>query len=590
MNIPDNFDRWMFDYKEGNLSAGELQEFENFLIQNPEFEVEADAWNNAFVQNEEFVYSNAHQLEKKNRFAGAYKWSAAALILLLLGTSAFFVLNSGEGAASDGFTSNGFLSLPETSTDLSVYPNADQERVDKQSQFKNLAEQSFTSFGSNLSGHTVGSPNTIASSSSNGNPQGTSSNGSNNGLNGSDATSSHGIHNQNGTNGLNNGVNAASNQQAGNQSEYVSGAVGSNNLNKALQQEKTKFDYDKNSAKYLANPELKDLNFDIRKKTKLKYNSFQSKLKRMYRKIERQMGYPVALKNLRDPQLGIPQNTLLMNNPGFAGGMLAPRFELNYRNQWWDSDMNSQAMNISFDHYYKSLRGGVGVMLGVNDFGGGAYNDVNLNLFYSPKIALGKNAVLEPAIKMTMGVISSNAEKMAGTDQIEIDRGRTIDMSGVQNYTGSARQWYKDIGIGAVLNTKWFYVGMSADNLSGHYENVYAPGDGFVPQSAPTKVSAVLGADWEDKDLKMGISPFLAYERFDKRDEVWGGFTYRLRWLTVGGAVSTNKEWTASAGIKFKHFKLSYMYDVTSGQYFANEGGVGSHNIGIRFNAPPRKY
>jgi len=64
MKITENFDRWMFDYKEGNLSGSEMEAFENFLIQNPEFEVDADAWDQAFVTNENIAYPYAKALDK----------------------------------------------------------------------------------------------------------------------------------------------------------------------------------------------------------------------------------------------------------------------------------------------------------------------------------------------------------------------------------------------------------------------------------------------------------------------------------------------------------------------------------------------
>ena len=57
----------MFDYKEGNLSAAEAEEFENFLIQHPEYEVDADAWDMAYVQSEPVIYPHAEKLEKKRR-------------------------------------------------------------------------------------------------------------------------------------------------------------------------------------------------------------------------------------------------------------------------------------------------------------------------------------------------------------------------------------------------------------------------------------------------------------------------------------------------------------------------------------------
>ncbi|MCC7454932.1 MAG: hypothetical protein IT222_12250 [Crocinitomix sp.] len=50
MNIPENFDRWMFDYLEGNLTTSEAETFEQFLLDHPEFEMDAEAWQHATIE------------------------------------------------------------------------------------------------------------------------------------------------------------------------------------------------------------------------------------------------------------------------------------------------------------------------------------------------------------------------------------------------------------------------------------------------------------------------------------------------------------------------------------------------------------
>lgn len=560
----------MFDYKEGNLSGAELQEFENFLIQHPEFEMEADAWEMASVENQAFVYPHTAQLEKDNRIAGFYGWGAAAVLLLLVGASSLVFLYTGE-TAIEGTSSNSVL-IGETASNPAVYPYAENTKTNRLNELSAVASNDWSVYSRNA----VGNNSSVQGTQNDPfNQRGT--------LNNSQGTSTQGTSGQ----GTSSPFATNGTRYSENRSDFgTMDQKGANGLSRSLAQEEGKFDREGFSGSYVGNPEEKDLTFDVSKKPKPNYNSLKHRMKRFYRSIEKQMGYPVALKNLRDPQLTFPQNTLLAHNAGFTGGMLAPRFEMNYRNQWASSELSSQTMNLSYDSYVKSLRGGFGLMVGATDVGNGAYNDVNINLLYSPKISLGKNAVLEPAIKMTMGVISTNEEKLTGIDAMEINRGRIINTVGANPALGLQRQWYKDWGLGVVLNTKWFYAGFNADNLSGHYENTFS-GDGFEPQRAAVMKTAIIGSDWEDKDLKMGLSPFIAWENQDRRNEFWAGATYRLHWITVGGAYSTNKEWTASAGIKFKRFKLSYQYDMTSSLLQPEGGLIGSHNIGIRFNAPP---
>ena len=81
----------------------------------------------------------------------------------------------------------------------------------------------------------------------------------------------------------------------------------------------------------------------------------------------------------------------------------------------------------------------------------------------------------------------------------------------------------------------------------------------------------------------MTFSPFVAYQQFGDKPEIWGGMNYKLQKFIIGGSVSSNKEFTASIGMKFEKFKLVYRYDVTESVLMGVR--VGSHNIGIRFNA-----
>ena len=133
-----------------------------------------------------------------------------------------------------------------------------------------------------------------------------------------------------------------------------------------------------------------------------------------------------------------------------------------------------------------------------------------------------------------------------------------------------------------MVNAKWFFAGFNADNLSQHYENVYG-NELSSPAKTPIRLSGIIGADYVSKAKTMTYSPFVAYQQSGSQPEFWAGMNYRLGWMTVGGAVSNNKEFTASVGMKFETFKLVYHYDYTASAL--TQTRMGSHNIGIRFNA-----
>lgn len=537
MKISDNFDRWMFDYKEGNLSAAEAQEFENFLIQHPEFEVDADAWDMAYIPNEPIAYPHSEKLQKKRRVAGWYYWSAAAGLILLLSSTALYIF----GDSADQMESS-----VEANSKNTILPNLGSDNQTSLSAFQRssalLSEMSGGTVdlfaGTDLMGFLPDFTTTVNQP-------------------------------------FCNVINADLGHATSTDNEGVLQA----NL---LAVENAKIQGESNIGTYEGNPESKDLSFDVNKKSSHKSGSSRGVVKKFYRRIEKMLGYPPGLTNLRDPELILPQNTLLAFNSSFTGGMLKPRFEMNYRNQWLGTNQNSQELNMSYDNYSYGLRGGVGILINAQDYGMGQFGDYNVSLLYSPKMVVTKNFVIEPSVKLTMGTLNANGNALTPNTSFEMDRGRILQTGNESQMTGISRQWYKDYGLGLMINTKWFYGGFSADNLGGHYENVYG-NDLSSPTKSPVRLSAVIGTDYKSSKKNMILSPFIAYQQYGKQPELWGGVNYRQGWFMVGGAMSSNQEFTASVGMKFEGFKLVYHYDYT--ESMLTQDRMGSHNIGIRFNA-----
>lgn len=575
MNIPENFDRWMFDFKEGNLSGAEKEAFENFLIQNPEFEVEADAWNNAFIQNEDFVYPHAESLEKDRKVAaGWYGWSAAAIALILIGSTIFY-FNNDSSTKVEGFSNSG-ISSEDQNNPISTNTNA----VEIAKTSTHLVEQLEQMHSFNSGDVANGVLNNLFNS--NGSTQLTGSNTNNQSTSGNQGSfdpNASGSNSIAGSQSFNAGLN-------GNVGEVSATDPTSTKAN--FDQEVAKYDSDLYKTKYKGNPDGKELEFDVAKNQKYNSKGWQKKIKSIYRKIERMFDYPVGLTNLRDPEVFIPgANNPMAVNPGFTGGMLAPRFEMNYRNQWLGNQQNSSQLTLSFDNYVYEMRGGIGLMINAKDYGYGGFNDVNMSMIYSPKISLSKNIVLEPAVKLTMGMMHGNGAKLNSDSQFELERGRLLSTPAAQQMAGGRELWYKDYGLGFVLNTEWFYAGLSADNLNRHYENVYNEEGNATPTSTPISISAIAGFDYEGKGKRMAISPFVAYQQFGARKEMWAGFNYRLNWITIGGSISQNIDFSASLGMKFEKFKLIYTYDHTKSTL--NDSQIGSHNLGIRINGSNKK-
>ncbi|MFT5820662.1 MAG: type IX secretion system PorP/SprF family membrane protein [Crocinitomix sp.] len=563
MNIPQNFDRWMFDYMEGNLSPTEVNAFEQFLLQNPGFEPAADAWQNSIIPIDTVVYPQQGSLERNRKIAGWFGWSAAAALVVLIGIGGYFAINSNTNNTSDTQFAQFSEAYEETSSnDLS-------ENITSANNNSNISENG-TNTNENNANQTTNY--TTAAQAQNQIAVTSLTNATYNGVsNGNGEGDLNGAHDNFGA--VHSNVSEA--DDFNDADNYVT-------VNAAMKQEQAKYESDNHTAKYAHNPTEDHSEIDLRKKNKIKHGSLGSVTKRIYRKIERMFGYPVGLVNLRDPELLLPENSLVSSNPGFAGGMLMPRFELNYRNQWLGSNMNAHKAQFSFDNYVHQVRGGFGVSVNSATYGNGAFGDYSVDMTYSPKISLGPNAVLEPGIKVSLGVLTANSSKMEAGIGFELDRGMLLNAGYASANDRTDKLWYKDYGVGFVLNTKWFYAGLSADNIGRHYASVYREEGSLEPVRINVLYNAVIGADYESANKNMSISPFIAARHFGDTKEAWIGANFRLNHFTVGGSYSTNNDFTTAIGMKFKNFKMIYQYDRTT--TLLNNEQIGSHNLGIRFN------
>lgn len=571
MNIPENFDRWMFDYMEGNLSSKEAEDFEQFLVQNPGFEVDAEAWGNTVLPQEEVIYPYQQQLERKRKVGGWYAWSAAAVLVVSLLSGGYFLLNrpsdeltnipSSHSSSLENYTESAMFDAVQGTDEMLATDNAGAHSP---AFFRTKGLLSAFASGSQLHERVI---------------KGNSSSPLSTNLL---SVNAYHAQSQQTTQNHYDDVEAASTVNADLNSRQKK-----RHLSKSLKQEQEKLHANAHAGQYKDNPALSHADLDLSKKSTVNFNSFENKTKRIYRKIEKMFGYPVALVNLRDPELLLPENGLVSSNPGFAGGMLMPRFEMAYRNQWLGSEMNGQHVRFSFDNYIADMRGGLGIAVNASTYALGVLGDYSVDLTYSPKITINKNIVFEPGIKVSLGAVAGNRSKLNPSGLVELDRGLVLENSFDEATKGTQKLWYQDYGVGFVLNTSWFYAGFSADNLGRHFANVYLPEGNVEPVRSPILYNGIIGADYESRDKSMTFSPFVSARQFGQNSELWAGMNYRLNHFTLGGSYSTNQDFTAAIGLKFKHVKFIYQYDRT--HTLITHEQIGSHNLSIRINGDTKK-
>lgn len=546
-----NIDRWLFELMEGNLSPEQVAQLEAFLIRHPELDVDKDMWELAKVDSQEVEFPNQEKLFRRKP-VGLYMSLGFASIVILLGLG----VNNYQKQYSDtiNFAKN----------------------IGNSTSTKQLGDLKVGMFTQKIKG-------------------GIQANISVNKNQISIVASNEGFTNNNSESfGNNNNLPNYTNLNSSvfESREFIVDPVIGNNSNNTIQKTNTiikpervrqiEIKKQERGVTYHANSYSNGLH---PQKSTYKI-SFHSKLNKFGRSVQRMLDNPVALKNKKDPYYHIPGMQAMDINFGSVGTMLATRVQSVSRAQWLGED-NQQFMNqLSIDGYSYGMRGGLGFQFNHNYYGKGGIENYHASLIYSPKLSVSRNVNVEPSIRFKMGSKLLNSNQIEAGSTVEYDRGITQAFySNGETPIGSSL-WYKDLGLGLMVNTKWFFVGVQGDNLLEHYDNIYS-NDLSNPRRAGKHFVATIGTDYESKKEIFIVSPYLVYQKMESLSEAWLGVNMGYRWLTIGAAVSSNLEPAASIGLKFDHFMLTYNADYTRSDMLMQSPL--SHQLTIRFLTKPSR-
>ena len=321
--------------------------------------------------------------------------------------------------------------------------------------------------------------------------------------------------------------------------------------------------------------------------------SFRNRLFKFGKALQKMIDNPVALKNSRDPQYHVPGMMARDINFGATGTMSAPRVEMFSRVQWRGMDNELLQNQLAIDGYSYGVRGGIGVQMKHSYYNDGGIQVSNAAITYSPKLSVNRFFSIEPAFRFKMGNKLLSDSKMENAAEVEIDRGIVHDYYSSGAQPVGSNLWYRDIGFGLNVNTKWFFASAQLDNLLNHKDNIYTS-DLSNPRRAGTHFVTSIGTDYESKSTyknahaEYGFSSYLMYQKLEQLSELWLGINARWRWLTIGGAMSNGFDPAASIGFKFKYFLLQYNTDYSLS--LMNNKREFSHQLTLRFLGKPSYF
>lgn len=571
-----NIDQWLFEWKEGNLSPKQIEQLELFLLNNPELDVDKDMWEMAFVTPSPATYPHQHKLLKKKPLTWYYISGAASVLVIASGLYLFNANSIESNSVAEGILerdTNQTLNTQQARNNPS-YLSSNQNRI------TNQQEKNTFYFNSNQSIITT-KPNTGTEATANV-------------QNANDYQSNLVAFNNSSTK-----VNSTADFK--NESNELIATSNSRNEHALIESEDSKLTILEFEGRSIDSVELTSVTASTlvqpkkeeefieewtlhRKSASNSKLSFSSKWNNFERMVKRMADNPIALKNLKDPHYHVPG--MLANDLNFssAGTMLATRVQVSSRYQWM-GQTNEQLQNqLLIDGYAYPLRAGIGLQVNQSMYHKNGIQNTTVALTYSPKFSLTRNITIEPGFRFKMGTKSIDTTKLTTGQVVEFDRGNPQSFYSANEKPMGKSIWYKDLGVSLMANTKWFYLGLQADNIARHYDNIYGANGN---QRAHVQSIITLGTDYESMNHKFGLSPYLVYQKYGALSEVWLGTNTRYNWLTIGAAISSNYEPAASIGLKFDHFSLNYNIDYTKS--ISNATQSLSHQLTLRFLTNPSR-
>lgn len=552
-----NIDRWLFEFMEGNLSPEQIAQLEAFLLKHPELDVDRDMWELAKIQGQEVEYPHQQKLIRR-RPVGLYMslGFASMAVMIGLGFYSFF---------------GDFSSLTQTGFSFADNVKHDAHQAQMLSPNGKFGPNKDVSVAHmNGSGYKAG--NTVLQTAGYNNIP-------------------YAQMNVSPLDGLN--ILPAVGNNSGNVL-MASNGTDLSEINGVAVQEKNVKSLKTNKAKPLIHPrhETGIVGYNAVTSTGRRFEnsdykmSFSAKLSRLGRKVQRMMDNPVALKNMKDPHYLVPGMQATDINFGAVGTLLGTRVQSLSRAQWLGESNQQFTNRLIVDGYSYGIRGGFGFQLDHNYYADGMIQNYMAAMIYSPKFSVSRNVVVEPSVRFKMGSKNLDWDKVNSGEKVEFDRMNTQSFSTGFGEPVGNQLWYKDLGLGLMVNTKWFFVGIQGDNLFQHYDNIYS----YDPQN-PRRVGkhfvATIGTDYESSRENFTLSPYAVFQQQENLTEAWVGFNMKYHWITLGGALSSNMEPAASIGLKFNHIMIAYNADYTQSGML--QKSALSHQLSLRFLSKPSR-
>ena len=506
----ENIDQWLFDALEGNLSPAQEQALEDFIAQNPEFELEQEAWQKTNYTASQITFEPKAALYRKKQF-GYKPFAAAALLLLLLAAKAFI---SNQAAPS-------ISSQPKRSHHSAAQTNP--------SKISNSLSVPTSSSPSSTFTHSLSTSSTSTSSLS------TSSTSTSSLLTSSVSTSL-------------NSDQALSFGQTSNDSipQFISSTIAAPFSTELLTLRTLQAKLITGYRTDLRFESLAGLQTDLEFKNSVHWPALQ----RVSQFAQKELG----LSNNQSYDLLLPGKSNIDANISSVGTLSQLRFQsstLARTGTAMAQDLRGQ--QFSLDGYSRNLRAGLGIQGSYKQYAGAAVSDYEIGLIASPKIAINRFIILEPAARLRFGARYANAAKLATLSFIEFENSdlRAVQIDSTQKV--GRRLFYKDLDLSLAIQTPILFVSAQLENAFRHFD--YAMGNDQNPSNsrAAQQLTVSLGTQYASRNEKMRIAPYVQYRSNRLQTQYLVGVQMNLNRWQLGFNAASQQQYQVALGYFGKH-------------------------------------
>ena len=513
----ENIDRWLFDYTEGNLSAEQEQQLESFLMDHPELEMDADAWDLAKVSVTPMVFDNKSSLYRKRSFKPVLALFSV-LLLLLSGMALFQESNKDKVHASvkkaeltqKGSKNKGVL-------------------IDKQKSYDDLSSSLVEGLHISASRRTVSSPVETT-------------------------------RNKTGQISFNNiGDNHYKTNVSGTSESTSLGELQTSNNHVAS------LEYNQELEGTLNTIPLKNM-FINGYRSKLKIDELDLKSEpnapefslgnlNLLRKMDQLLSKDIGLSNNQSYDYTISGQSNLDLNFSSVGTTSQTRFQLLSSIRSLDNPTQLKMTNqVSLDAYSRKIRSGFGIQANYDLFGEGLIKTSQVGIIFSPKISLSRKISLEPAIRFRMGTHGLDETKLSNANLVEQNIGQVNQFQFEPNLSIGKTLWYRDLDAGLTIQTPLFFLSTQLNNIFQHNENIYTNDGGTL--RASTVWNVITGTQYASRNEKMIFSPYALYQQTNYQQQIFGGFTLKAGKAQVGLSYGNLSTGSLSLGFVGENFAL----------------------------------